>query len=71
MTKGIVPTSIVPEVERTLKPMYPKALSTTMGLAGRLTPWGGLLVLVGTDRQNLPCNRNQLGTSTVYGYIIL
>ena len=42
--------------------MYPKALSTTTGLTGRLIPWGGFggaLVRVGpggTARQNLLWN---------------
>jgi hypothetical protein len=40
----------------TLKPMYPKALRTTIGVAGRLIPWGGLgggVVELGRLGQNL------------------
>ena len=35
-------TSMFPQLVTTLKPMYPRALSTTIGVAGRLIPWGGL-----------------------------
>jgi hypothetical protein len=35
-------TSVFPEVDMTLKPMYPKALRTTIGATGRLIPWGRL-----------------------------
>ena len=35
-------TSMFPQVVTTLKPMYPRELRTTIGVAGRLIPWGGL-----------------------------
>ena len=42
VTSSIVLTSMLPQVVTTLKPMYPRELRTTIGVAGRLIPWGGL-----------------------------
>ena len=42
MKYEILLTSKFPRVAITLKPMYPSALSITIGVTGTLIPWGGL-----------------------------